>query len=174
MVTLTSWLDGLMAEASRRTGIAREQLSAHIGCELIATVLEVISDLFSKGWLKVAVNALAGCIALGYGVYGRDVPERLRREMIQIGSHLAFRALELVRFQEFWSSLQATAEAIKRGDVNAALASVLKTPTEVMAATVGLVPAPTTVTAPAYVVTPPPAPPTPQPAPAGELPPKAF
>lgn len=172
MVTLTSWLDGLMADASRRTGIPREQLSAHVGGELIGTVLEVVGDLFSKGWLKVAVDALAGGIALGYAVYGRDVPERLRREMIQLGSHLAFRALELVKFSEFWSSLQATAAAIKRGDINAALASVLKTPAEVMATTVGLAPTPPPATAPAYTVTPPPAPP---PAPvAGELPPKAF
>jgi hypothetical protein len=163
-----------MAEASRRTAIPREQLSAHVGGEMIATVLEVVGDLFSRGWLKVAVDALAGAIALGYGVYGRDVPERLRREMIQIGSHLVFRALELVRFQEFWSSLQVTATAIKRGDINAALASVLKTPTEVMAATVGLALVPTSVVAPSYVVTPPPAPPTSPPVPAGELPPKAF
>jgi len=172
MVTLTSWLDGLMADASRRTGIPREQLSAYVGGELIATALEVVGDLFSKGWLKVAVDALAGAIALGYGVYGRDVPERLRREMIQIGSHLAFRALELVKFSEFWSSLRVTAEAIARGDINAALASVLKTPMEVMATTIGL--ASTTVTAPAYEVTPPPTPP-PAPAPVlEELPPKAF
>jgi hypothetical protein len=162
-----------MADASRRTGIPREQLSAHVGGELIGTVLEVVGDLFSKGWLKVVVDAVAGGIALGYGVYGRDVPERLRREMIQLGSHLAFRALELVNFSEFWSSLQATAAAIKRGDVNAALASILKTPTEVMAATVGLAPTPppAPTPAPTYAVTPPP---TPPPTPAGELPPRAF
>jgi len=171
LVTLTSWLDGLMAEASRRTGIPREQLSAHVGGELIGTVLEVVGGLFSKGWLRVVVDAVAGGIALGYGVYGRDVPERLRREMIQLGSHLAFRALELVKFSEFWSSLQATADAIKRGDVNAALASILKTPTEVMAATVGLAPTPPPAPAPTYAVTPPP---TPPPTPAGELPPRAF
>lgn len=137
MVTLTSWLDGLMAEPSRRTGIPREQLSAHIGGEFIGSVLEVVSGLFSKGWLRVAVNAVAGIIALGYATYATGVSERLRREMLSMGSHLVFRSLELVKLSEFWSSLSSTAEAIKTGDVNAILSSVLKTPSEVATEIVG-------------------------------------
>lgn len=164
MVTLTSWLDGLMAEPSRRIGIPREQLSAHIGGEFIGSLLEVVSGLFSKGWLHVAVNAAAGAIALGYATYATGVPERLRREMLSLGAHLAFRALELVRMGEFWRSLGITLEALKTGDINAVLSSVLKTPSEVVAEVVGAEVTCAPVTAalpPAYEVTSP----TPAPAP---------
>jgi hypothetical protein len=137
VVTLTSWLDGLMAEPSRRTGIPREQLSAHVGGELIGSILEIVSGLFSRGWLHVAVNAAAGAIALGYATYATGVPERLRREMLSLGAHLAFRALELVRMGGFWRSIRITAEAIKTGDINAILSSVLKTPSEVSAEVFG-------------------------------------
>jgi hypothetical protein len=126
-----------MAEPSRRTGIPREQLSAHIGGEFIGSVLEVVSGLFSKGWLSVVVDAVAGIIALGYATYATGVPERLRREMLSMGSHLLFRSLELVKFSEFSRSIRATAEAIKTGDINAILSSVLKTPSEVAAEVVG-------------------------------------
>lgn len=158
MVTLTSWLDDLMAEPSRRTGIPREQLSSHIGGEFIGSLLEVVSGLFSRGWLHVAVNAVAGVIALGYATYAGGVPERLRREMLSLGAHLAFRALELVRMGEFWRSLRITAEALKTGDINAVLSSVLKTPSEVVAEVVGaeVAYAPATVAPPpVYEVTPP-------------------
>ena len=165
MVTLTSWLDGLMAEPSRRTGIPREQLSAHIGGEFIGSVLEVVSGLFSKGWLSVVVNAVAGVIALGYATYATGVPERLRREMLSMGSHLAFRSLELVKFSEFWHSLRATAEAIKTGDVNAVLSSVLKTPSEVAAEILGA--GATYTPLPAPLTPPPRTPPAPTPTPEG-------
>jgi hypothetical protein len=148
-----------MAEPSRRTGIPREQLSAHIGGELIGSILEIVSGLFSKGWLHVVVNAAAGAIALGYATYATGVPERLRREMLSLGAHLAFRALELVRMGEFWKSIITTAEAVKTGDINAILSSVLKTPSEVaaevMGAEVAYAPGVTVAPPATYEVTPP-------------------
>jgi hypothetical protein len=180
MVTLTSWLDGLMADASRRTGIPREQLSAHIGGEFIGTMLEVISGLFSKGWVHPVVNGIAGAIALSYAVFARGVSERLRREMLSLGSHLAFRALELVKAGEFSRSLSETAAAIRTGGIGAALSTVLATPEEVMAKIAGTSP-PTQVvtTAPVGVasmrpISPSPATPPPPSPQTGALPPKAF
>jgi hypothetical protein len=111
------------------------------------------------------VNAAAGAVALGYATYATGVPERLRREMLSLGAHLAFRALELVRMGTFWRSIRLTAEAIKTGDINAILSSVLNTPSEVVAEIFGgeVVHAPEVTVAPAppatYEVTPPSQPP---------------
>jgi len=155
-------LDGLTEGASRQTGIPKEHISASIGGEFIGAVLETVSGLFSKGWLHPAVNALAGAIALGYSVYGKDVPERLRRELMSLGSHLAFRALELVKFVEFKASLEAFTRYLKAGDINAALSTILKTPGEVATALgIPVGPAPAQVRVASPVISPRASPPRP-------------
>jgi hypothetical protein len=161
-----------MEGPARVAGLTREELSNAIGGELEGRVLEVISDLFSKGWLSVVVNAVAGGIALGYAIYGKDVSPRLRRELIEVGSHLAFKALEVVKFVEFKASLDTFVKYLSTGNVDAALSTILKSPAEVMATVVGVAP-----TAPApisYTVTPPPPPPAPAPAPVAKAKPRAY
>jgi len=168
MVHLTDWLDGLMAGPSRKTGIPREQLSAHLGGELIGTLLEEISGIFAKDWAKPVVDSIAGVIALGYGIYGKNVDERFRRELLQMGEHLALRALELIRTPAFSNKLKDFASHLATGDVGGALSLMIKTPNEVLA-TLGLGASSSQVTTSQAVatvttavpITPPPPPPAP-------------
>jgi len=164
MVSLTGWLDSLMEGPARVAGLAREELSSALGGEFGGRALEVLSDLFSKGWLSVVINAVAGGIALGYAIYGKDVSPRLRRELIEVGSHLASKALEVVKFAEFKASLEAFAKYLSAGDIDGALSVILKSPAEVMATVVGVTPTPPAPIS--YTVTPPPPAPAPAPAPA--------
>jgi hypothetical protein len=134
LVELTKLLDELFTEPARRTGIPREQLSAQIGGEVIGNVLEFISGLFAKGWLKPAINGSAAIIALGYSMFAKDVPERLRRELIPIGTHLAMSAIKDMANPEVVSSLQSFRAQLKAGNVHGALSAVLATPEEIKSA----------------------------------------
>ena len=138
MVSLTKLFDVWFSGVEAATGIPREQLSAHVGSEVVASILEYVSGLFAKGWLKPVINAVAGGVALGYAVYGAGVPERLRRELMSLGAHLALRALELVRFAEFKRSLESFVTALQQGNVDAALAEVFKAPEDVLSEVFGV------------------------------------
>jgi hypothetical protein len=151
-VSITSWLDPVFRYFAEQSGIPLDQYSSQVGGEGIGVGLEIIADFFTKGWLNKAIQVAAGLIADGYAIWGKDVSTRLRRELLALGTH------ELLRFVdpkpsdviEFQRSLSVSIDAVKRGDWNAFLASVLRTPSEIQAM-VGAVPA----------LAPPTAPPTP-------------
>jgi hypothetical protein len=161
-VSITGWLDPVFKYFAEQSGIPLEQYSSQVGGEGIGTALEVVADFFTKGWLNKAIQAAAGLIADGYAIWGKDVPTRLRRELLALGTH------ELLRFVdpkpsdviEFQRSLSVSIDAAKRGDWNTFLASVLRTPSEIQAM-VGVV-------APPALAPPSPPPPAPPLAPTGE------
>jgi hypothetical protein len=154
-VSITSWLDPVFKYFAEQAGIPLDQYSSQVGGEGIGVGLEIIADFFTKGWLNKVIQAAAGLIADGYAIWGKDVPARLRRELLALGTH------ELLRFVdpkpsdviEFQRSLSVSIDAIKRGDWNAFLASILRTPSEIQAM-VG-------VAGPPALAPPPPPPPTP-------------
>jgi hypothetical protein len=153
-VSITSWLDPVFKYFAEQSGIPLDQYSSQVGGEGIGVGLEIIADFFTKGWLNKTIQAVAGLIADGYAIWGKDVPPRLRRELLALGTH------ELLRFVdpkpsdviEFQRSLATFMDSMQRGDWNAAFASILRTPSEIrtMLGAVAL-PAPTP--------TPPPPPP---------------
>ena len=177
MVRLTSWADPLVAEIARRTGIPREHLAVGLGGELLANVLEQVSGLFTKGLGKVAVDAVAGSIAVGYAVFGKDVPERLRRELLTVGSHLLLRILEAANYVEFKAQLDSFINALRTRGLAYAVSSMFATPGEVMAK-LGLGTRGVAVATPpgrvAVTVVPPTATPAPTPTPSPRPTPKAF
>jgi hypothetical protein len=148
MVKLTGWLDWLFEGASRRSGISKEHISAQVGGEIVGNVLEFVSGMFAKGWLKPAVNAIAGVLALGYGLYARDVDDRLRRELLAIGSHLSLSALKEMKSSEVKESLSSFKESLEAGNIEAALSTILATPEEAMS----IFAAPTTTGRPVVIV----------------------
>jgi hypothetical protein len=159
-VSITSWLDPVFKYFAEQSGIPLDQYSSQVGGEGIGTALEIVADFFTKGWLNKTVQVVAGLIADGYAIWGKDVPTRLRRELLALGTH------ELLRFVdpkpsdviEFQRSLSVSIDAAKRGDWNAFLASVLRTPPEIQSM-LGVV---------APLAPPTPTPPPPPPAPTGE------
>ena len=177
-VSLTKWLDPAFEYFARQAGIPIDQYSAQVGGEGIGVALETVTDFFTKGWLNKAIQFVAGLIADAYAIWGKDVPTRLRRELLALGTH------ELLRFVdpkpsdiiEVRLSIENTVNALRRGNWNAFFASILRSPAELQAM-LGVVPAPTRTSIPIstsgrYTVkpqtpapkpTPPPTPPTPPP-----------
>lgn len=141
---LTDWLDGVLAGASRTSGIPVEQLSSEIGGEAIAQVFEILSEMFAKGWFSTLIQFVTGLIATGYALLGERVPDRLRRELLEIGTHELFSVAEIVqdsqKLGEIKQSIAQAVEAVNRGDMDMLLRSMLKTPEElaVLAAELGL------------------------------------
>jgi len=134
-VSITGWLDPALKYFADQTRIPVDQYSSQVGGEGIGTALEMVADLFTKGWLNKGIQFLAGLIADGYAIWGKDVPTRLRRELLALGTH------ELLRIAnpkpsdiiEVRQSIESFISAVQRGDWNAALASVLRTPSEIQA-----------------------------------------
>jgi len=132
-LSLTAWLDPVLEYFARQAGIPVSDYSSQVGGEGIGTALEVVSDLFTKGWFNKLVQVAAGGMATAYAVWGRDVPMRLRKELLALGTH------ELLRFVdpkpsdllELRESVDAFTSAVKRGDWNAALAAILRSPAEI-------------------------------------------
>jgi len=134
-ISLTKWLDPALDYFARESGIPVDQYAAQQGGEGIAVGLEVATDFFTKGWLNKAIQAVAGIVANSYAVWGKNVPARLRRELLALGTHEIFRIADPKPSDiiEVRRSLEDFLSAAQRGDWNAALASILRSPAEIQA-----------------------------------------
>lgn len=130
-LTLTSWLDPALRDFASQAGIKVADYSAGVGGEGIGTSLEILSDVFTKGWLNRLIQGSAGALALGYSIWGQDVPTRLRRELLALGTHEGLRVVNNpLSLQADAESFKLFIEAVLRGDWNAALGYVFRTPRE--------------------------------------------
>jgi len=179
-LSLTGWLDPALKYFADQAGISVEDYSSRVGGEGIGTAIEVLADLFSKGWLNKVIQVVAGLMASGYGTFGKDVPSRLRKELITLGTH------ELLRFVdpkpseliEFRRSIDDFIDALRRGDMEGMKAAVFRSPSEwqamlaAMGVPVGRIPSPAVLPPRTSTVVKPPTatgvPPTPAPAPRGK------
>jgi len=148
-VSLTGWLDPALEYFARQAGIPVDQYSSQVGGEGIGTALEVIADIFTKGWLNKIIQFTAGAIASGYAIWGKDVPVRLRRELLAIGTHELLRIVDPKPsdIKELMDTVKAAKEALERGDWQSFLASGLRAPEEVKEA-VGLAAGSSTLSGP--------------------------
>lgn len=129
---ITDWMDQLNTRWSELTGIPASELSTHLGGEAFGVLAEIVAGWTTKGWLNKLVQGAAGAIATGYGLLGKDVDTRLRRELLQFGAHEMSRALpmnpeELEQLRRSFGELIGLAKA---GKMSAALATGLRTPVE--------------------------------------------
>ena len=159
-ISLTAWLDPILDYFARTAGIPTADYSAQVGGEGLGVGFEILAETFAKGWMAKAIEALTGAIASGYAVFGKDVPIRLRRELLALGTHMLLRLARLTPqdIEEIKRSLADAIMALERGDVEAFLRASFRTPEELkaIAESLGLVSASSTpVTMP---------PPTPVPA----------
>jgi len=132
-LSLTGWLDPALKWFADQAKIPLNQYSSQVGGEGIAVALEQVVDFFLKGWLPPTVQFITGLAANSYAWFGKEVPERLRRELLAWGHHSLFRVAQIrpEKLVELRSSAEKFADAVRRGDVNAALASIIRSPTEV-------------------------------------------
>ncbi len=134
-ITITGWLDPAMKYFADQAMIPVSDYSAQVGSEGIANGLEMAADFVTKGWLNKAIQGAAGLIASSYAIWGKDVPTRLRKELLGIGTHELLRITEVKprEVAEVQQSLRSFIASAQRGDWNAALSSVLTTPAEIQA-----------------------------------------
>jgi hypothetical protein len=132
---ITGWLDPLFKYFAEQSKLPVEDISANQGGEAIGVAMEVVSNIFTKGFLNKGIQFLAGLIADGYAIFGKDVSPRLRKELLAMGTHELLRIATMTpsEIKEFQESLKSFMEAVQKGDWNSALASVLRTPSEVKA-----------------------------------------
>jgi len=159
---ITGWLDPLFKYFAEQSKLSVEDLSANQGGEAIGVAMEVVSNIFTKGFLNKGIQFLAGLIADGYAIFGKDVSPRLRKELLAMGTHELLRIATMTpsEIKEFQESLKSFMEAVQKGDWNSALASVLRTPSEVkamlgMGSQVETMPSPAPSSAPAEEYFPP-------------------
>ena len=132
-ISLTSWLDPALEYFARQAGIPVDQYSAQVGGEGIGTGFEILADLFTKGWLNKGLQAATGLLANLYAIFGTDVPTRLRRELLAIGTHELLRVVDMKPSDaiELADSIREAVEAIRRGDFAGFITSGLRRPAEV-------------------------------------------
>jgi len=160
VVSITKPFDGLFSPLAETAGIPVEDYTTRVVPEWIATGLEAVTDIFAKGWLNKLIQFIAGAIAAGYATWGKNVDPRLRRELLTIGQHELTRILDpkpqdIIELRE---SIENFVKAVQRGDWNAALASILRTPSEIKAMFGIKEATPAPPTPPALVAPPAPAP----------------
>jgi hypothetical protein len=141
---ITGWLDPGLDYFARQAGIPVSDYSSQFGGEAYGNALEAMADFFTIGWLNKAIQFGAGAIAAGYAIWGKGLSPRFRKEFLALGTHELFRFIDpkpsdIVEMRE---SMARFSDAISRGDWNAALASVLRTPAELQTM-MGVAPQPT-------------------------------
>lgn len=130
--SLTKWMDPILdffAKLAGLEGIQREDYKAMSGAEALATILETVNDLATKGWLNKAISLFGAliCGAVAFGLHAKLNP-RLKMEILQIGNHLLSRIVDpkprdLIELKE---SLEELVRAIKLGDWKLAFKSGLR------------------------------------------------
>lgn len=132
---ITGWLDPVADYFAKQMGIPTGDLSAQTGGELIGNGLEALADFFTKGWLNKIVQFVAGAMAAGYGVWAPGISSRFRKEFVALGTHELLRLVDPKPsdYVEVSESFFKTVDGFSRGDWNAVLASVLRTPAEYQA-----------------------------------------
>ncbi|MHA1506314.1 MAG: hypothetical protein ACTSR0_03895 [Candidatus Asgardarchaeia archaeon] len=144
-MALTNWLDSALGVFARQAGIPVEEYSAYVGGEAIGNGLEIITDIFTKGWFNKTVQFLTGLIGTTYAIYGKGVSPRLRKELLAIGTHELLRIFDPKPSDliELRNSIDQLVAGIKNKDWNAILNSMLRSPAEIQAYFVSLgIPAP--------------------------------
>jgi hypothetical protein len=161
MVSITSWLDPILNFFADKAGLLRDEHNAYVGGEIVANLVGKPTDFLAKGFLNKLIHFVAGLIAAGYGVFGKDVPPRLRRELIAFGEHELWKIVDLKPedIAEIQRSLSNFIRLAMAGDWTAALSQVLTTPTELaMALGLEAPQSPAPQPAPPVVMPPPPPP----------------
>jgi len=131
-LNITGLLDPFLDYFAKQAGIPTPDYSSQVGGEGIGVGLELLADFFTKGWFNKLIQFGAGAIAGGYAVWGRDVPLRLRKELIALGMHELLRIAKLTPedVRALQESVVQSAMAAKAGDLVGFLASILKSPSE--------------------------------------------
>ncbi len=126
-MSLTRPLDPIFEPLAVFFGYRPEDISIGFGTGAIEKIIEIIEDKFAKGWWKVFLYSAGSLGTLFLG--GKSADPRTKLESAIIGTHLATDLAKIV--VEEWDEIQSTiaefADAVARGDLEAALNTMVKT-----------------------------------------------
>jgi len=150
-LSLTAWLDPALKYFAEQAGIPLEDYASTVGGIGEGFALNLITDVFTKGWLNRIIKLASGLIGTSYAVFGRDVPVRLRKDLLALGTTMALDGLasDPLKLKEDAESLAEFIKALQSGDVSRALATGLRTPGEISARLGMTAPAPAPAPTPA-------------------------
>ena len=92
-LSLTSWLDGVVGWFADQAGIDKGDYVSQTAGEGIASGIELVCDLFTKGLLNTFLQVGIGAGLGAYAIWGNPNP-RLRKELITIANHLEMRVID--------------------------------------------------------------------------------
>ena len=149
-LSLTAWLDPALKYFAEQAGIPLEDYASTVGGIGEGFGLNIITDIFTKGWLSRLIKLTSGLIGTSYAVFGKDVPVRLRKDLLALGTTMALSGLatDPLKLKEDAESLADFIKSLQAGDVSRALATGLRTPGEISARLGMAAPAPAPAPAP--------------------------
>ncbi len=111
-------------EEFAKFGIRGEDISVAVGSIAIGEIVSYFERKFVKGWLRPALLMIGGFAS--YYAAGSARSDRLRREGIIIGSDLLVNAIKdmISNKEEVIETAKKTIEAVKSGNIAAAVSAV--------------------------------------------------
>ena len=146
---ITELFDPVFRSYASKAGVSESEASAILGGQVVASLLELTADTFTRGWLNKLLQAAVGGVMLWQATSPR-LSDRDKKELLVMGSHELTRVIDPTPsdIAELAASISQLVNNIKTGNLTAALSSGLRHPSEFQAAMEAL----------KAVVTPPPLP----------------
>ena len=131
-IYLTSLVEPVLGPVARYAKIPESDFVPWVGGELVANIAELVTSLFARGWFAKFIQFIAGLTSTLYAVFG-DTDRRLRTELIAFGIHELMRIIQMSPEETtaIRASLENFMEALKTGDIEAIMASIVKAPDEI-------------------------------------------
>jgi len=93
-LSLTSWLDAILGFFADQAKISKEDYVSQTGGEWLASGVEFVCDMFTKGILNKAIHTILGGAAGTYAIWGSPPNKRLQKELIAMSNHALTRILD--------------------------------------------------------------------------------
>jgi hypothetical protein len=134
--SITGWLDPLFKPFADWARIPVSDYSAHVGGEVLGTTVEYGSEFLTRPLLAKSAEFFSGLGCLLVGWFARVEPERLRRELVQIGTHLLLRIGKPTSIELFMlrRNVEDITSAIQKQDWNKLMRSLVYSPPEIQSA----------------------------------------
>jgi len=125
-MNLTGWADRITYEIVKDSKRA-EELSTIFLSEGYANFFEWLIGVTSKGWWESLMHGLLTLVTTAGSGFVTD--KRLRKELLEIGSHEAFAFIKNVieNRQEIGGTFAQFVQGVQRGELDMALDSMVKT-----------------------------------------------
>ena len=92
--SLTGYMDPAFKYFAEQTKLPIDEISPIIGGELYGAGTELVCDMLMKGLLSKAVQTCIGIGTTAYSIWGDGLSPRLRRELLEYGTHEVSRIID--------------------------------------------------------------------------------